>query len=80
MVTSSDCTNQWCRFDYGSGENSHTDTGNATMNAVYWGSACWFGGCTGSGPWGEADLENVPRHPEPARGADQERGRPAAGR
>src|SRR5665811_1605920 len=35
-----------------------TDTGNAHMNAIYWGSACWFGGCTGSGPWVEADLEN----------------------
>jgi hypothetical protein len=28
------------------------------MNAIEWGSACWFGGCTGSGPWVEADLEN----------------------
>lgn len=58
MVTSSDYTDQWCCFDYGSGENSHTDTGNATMNAIYWGNACWFGGCTGTGPWVEADLEN----------------------
>src|SRR4051812_40623411 len=58
MVTSSNYVNQWCCFDYGSGENSHTDTGNATMNAIYWGTACWFGGCTGSGPWVEADLEN----------------------
>jgi hypothetical protein len=62
MVTSSDFTNQWCCFDYGSGENSHTDTGNATMNAIYWGNACWFGGCTGSGPWVEADLENGMYH------------------
>ncbi|MFF0163761.1 arabinofuranosidase catalytic domain-containing protein [Streptomyces sp. NPDC005263] len=58
MVTSSNYTSQWCCFDYGSGENSHTDTGNATMNAIYWGTACWFGGCTGTGPWVEADLEN----------------------
>src|SRR3954464_3640329 len=58
MVTSSNYVNQWCCFDYGSGENSHTDTGNATMNAIYWGTACWFGGCMGSGPWVEADLEN----------------------
>lgn len=58
MVTSSDFTNQWCCFDYGSGENSHTDTGDATMNAIYWGNACWFKGCTGTGPWVEADLEN----------------------
>ena len=58
MVTSSNCVSQCCCFDYGSGENSHTDTGNATMNAIEWGTACWFGGCTGSGPWVEADLEN----------------------
>ncbi|MCO5995631.1 arabinofuranosidase catalytic domain-containing protein [Actinoallomurus rhizosphaericola] len=62
MVTSSNYVNQWCCFDYGSGENSHTDTGNATMNAIYWGTACWFGGCTGSGPWVEADLENGMYH------------------
>jgi hypothetical protein len=58
MVTSSGAVNQWCCFDYGSGETSHTDTGNATMNAIEWGTACWFGGCSGSGPWVEADLEN----------------------
>jgi len=58
MVTSANFVDQWCCFDYGSGENSHTDTGNATMNAIEWGTACWFGGCTGSGPWVEADLEN----------------------
>ncbi|TWV32140.1 alpha-L-arabinofuranosidase [Streptomyces misionensis] len=58
MVTSSDNTDQWCCFDYGSGENTHTDTGNATMNAIYWGNACWFGNCVGTGPWVEADLEN----------------------
>ncbi|WP_308295754.1 arabinofuranosidase catalytic domain-containing protein [Streptomyces odontomachi] len=58
MVTSSNYTNQWCCFDYGSGENTHTDTGDATMNAIYWGNACWFGNCVGSGPWVEADLEN----------------------
>ncbi|WP_308190763.1 arabinofuranosidase catalytic domain-containing protein [Streptomyces sp. HPF1205] len=62
MVTSSNLTNQWCCFDYGSGENSHTDTGNATMNAIYWGNACWFGGCVGTGPWVEADLENGMYH------------------
>jgi hypothetical protein len=62
MVTSSNYVNQWCCFDYGSGENSHTDTGNATMNAIYWGNACWFNGCTGNGPWVEADLENGMYH------------------
>jgi non-reducing end alpha-L-arabinofuranosidase len=63
MITSSNLVNKYCCFDYGSGENSHTDTGNATMNAIEWGTACWFGDwannpCVGTGPWVEADLEN----------------------
>ncbi|ADJ45081.1 alpha-L-arabinofuranosidase [Amycolatopsis mediterranei S699] len=62
MITSSNYVNQWCCFDYGSGEISHNDTGNATMNAIYWGTACWFNGCTGTGPWVEADLENGMYH------------------
>ncbi len=62
MVTSSNYVNNQCCFDYGSGENSHTDTGNATMNAIEWGTACWFGGCVGTGPWVEADLENGMYH------------------
>jgi non-reducing end alpha-L-arabinofuranosidase len=67
MVTSSNYVNDQCCFDYGSGENSHTDTGNATMNAIEWGTACWFGTwannpCVGTGPWVEADLENGMYH------------------
>ncbi len=67
MVTSSNYVNSQCCFDYGSGETSHTDTGNATMNALYWGTACWFGTrannpCVGTGPWVEADLENGMYH------------------
>jgi len=62
MITSSNLVDQWCCFDYGSGENSHTDTGNATMNAIEWGTACWFGNCVGTGPWVEADLENGMYH------------------
>jgi len=58
MVTSSNLYNSQCCFDFGTGETSHTDTGNGHMNAIEFGSACWFGGCTGSGPWVEADLEN----------------------
>ena len=58
MVTSSNLYNNQCCFDFGSGEVSHDDTGNGHMNAIEFGSACWFGGCTGSGPWVEADLEN----------------------
>jgi hypothetical protein len=67
LVTSSNYVNDQCCFDYGSGENSHTDTGNATMNAIEWGTACWFGTwannpCVGTGPWVEADLENGMYH------------------
>ncbi len=67
MVTSSNYVNKYCCFDYGLGENSHTDTGNATMNAIEWGTACWFGDwannpCVGTGPWVEADLENGMYH------------------
>jgi hypothetical protein len=58
MVTSSNAVNGVCCFDYGSGEVDGNDDGNATMNAIYWGQACWTGGCTGSGPWVAGDLEN----------------------
>ena len=58
MVTSSSLYTKHCCWDFGSGEVSNTDTGDGHMNAIEWGNACWFGGCTGSGPWVEADLEN----------------------
>jgi hypothetical protein len=58
MVTSSNAVNGVCCFDYGSGEVDGADDGNATMNAIYWGQACWTGGCTGNGPWVAGDLEN----------------------
>ena len=58
MVTSSNAVNGVCCFDYGSGEVDGNDDGNATMNAIYWGQACWTGGCTGTGPWVAGDLEN----------------------
>ncbi|GAA3293221.1 hypothetical protein GCM10020218_069780 [Dactylosporangium vinaceum] len=39
------------------------------MNAIEWGTACWFGTwgnpknpCVGTGPWVEADLENGMYH------------------
>ena len=70
MVTSSNYVNQWCCFDYGSGENSHTDTGNATMNAIEWGTACWFGGLHRHRPLGRGrpGERHVPhRTPAPTR-------------
>jgi len=69
MITSSNYVNDQCCFDYGSRENTHTDTGNATMNAIEWGTPCWFATwgnpknpCVGTGPWVEADLENGMYH------------------
>src|SRR6185437_4592394 len=35
-----------------------TDTGNGHMDAINFGSECWFSPCSGSGPWVQADLEN----------------------
>ncbi|MEE4544476.1 arabinofuranosidase catalytic domain-containing protein [Streptomyces sp. V4-01] len=58
MLTSSKLTSGSCCFDFGSAETDDSDDGNATMNAIYYGSACWTGGCTGSGPWVGGDLEN----------------------
>jgi hypothetical protein len=58
MVTSGTHVNNGCCFDYGNGEANRKDNGNAHMNAIYFGTSCWFGGCQGSGPWVQADLEN----------------------
>jgi non-reducing end alpha-L-arabinofuranosidase len=58
MMTSSNVTSSHCCFDFGSGETNNNDDGNATMNAIYYGNACWTGGCTGPGPWVGGDLEN----------------------
>jgi hypothetical protein len=47
-----------CCYDFGLGEVNHSDDGDGTMNAIFWGTQCWFGGCSGPGPWAQADLEN----------------------
>lgn len=48
-----------CCFDYGNAETSGKDDGNATMEALYWGTdITWGGKGDGSGPWVAADLEN----------------------
>ncbi len=48
-----------CCFDYGNAETDGNDDGNATMEALYWGSdITWGGKGDGSGPWVAADLEN----------------------
>jgi hypothetical protein len=58
MVTSGTHVNSACCFDYGNVEVSIADTGNGHMDAIYFGTLCWFSPCNGSGPWVMADLEN----------------------
>jgi hypothetical protein len=57
-LTSSNVTSNQCCFDFGQGETNDSDDGNATMNAIYYGTDCWTGNCTGPGPWVGADIEN----------------------
>jgi hypothetical protein len=58
MVTSGHHVNGNCCFDYGNAETNNLDTGNGHMDAVNFGTECWFTPCSGSGPWVMADLEN----------------------
>jgi non-reducing end alpha-L-arabinofuranosidase len=58
MLTSSNVTSNGCCFDFGSGETNDSDDGNATMNAIYYGTDCWTQNCSGTGPWVGGDLEN----------------------
>src|SRR5690348_16444483 len=58
MVTSATHVNSCCCFDYGNAETNNRDNVNGHMDAVYFGTLCWFPACNGSGPWVQADLEN----------------------
>jgi hypothetical protein len=58
MLSSSNLSSGGCCFDFGSAETNDSDDGNGTMNAIYYGTDCWTGGCTGVGPWVGGDLEN----------------------
>ncbi|MFE2062323.1 alpha-L-arabinofuranosidase B [Streptomyces sp. NPDC059467] len=58
MVTSGTHVNGSCCFDYGNAETNNKDTGNGHMDAINFGTECWFSPCYGSGPWVQADLEN----------------------
>jgi hypothetical protein len=58
MVAAGTHVNSGCCFDYGNAETSGTDTGNGHMDAINFGTECWFSPCSGSGPWVQADLEN----------------------
>ena len=57
MITSGTHVNSGCCFDYGNSETDRKADGAGAMDAIYFGTSCWFGGCSGSGPWAQADLE-----------------------
>ncbi|KAI6087601.1 Arabinosidase B [Hypoxylon rubiginosum] len=50
--------NDACCFDYGNAETNNLDTGDAHMEAIYYGTCKVWGSGSGSGPWVMADLEN----------------------
>jgi len=56
-VTSGTHVNSGCCFDYGNSETTRKADAAGAMDAIYFGTSCWFGGCSGSGPWVQADLE-----------------------
>ncbi len=58
MVVSGTHVNGGCCFDYGNAETNSDDNGNGHMDAINFGTECWFAPCSGSGPWVQADLEN----------------------
>ena len=57
MVTSGTHVNGGCCFDYGNSETTRRADGAGAMDAINFSTQCWFGGCTGTGPWVQADLE-----------------------
>ncbi len=57
MVTSGTHVNNGCCFDYGNSETTRKADGAGAMDAINFSTSCWFGGCSGSGPWVQADLE-----------------------
>ena len=57
MITSGTHVNSGCCFDYGNSETDRKADGAGAMDAIYFGTSCWFGGCSGSGPWVQTDLE-----------------------
>ncbi|GII81693.1 alpha-L-arabinofuranosidase [Sphaerisporangium rufum] len=57
MVTSGIHVNSGCCFDYGNSETTRKADAAGAMDAINFSKQCWFGGCQGSGPWVQADLE-----------------------
>ena len=63
MVTSGKFFNSNCCFDFGNAEYNNLDTGEGSMECVYYGSynatgKGWCGGAGPAGPWVMADLES----------------------
>jgi hypothetical protein len=59
VVASGKHVRNGCCWDYGNAESDADAGGKKTgvMEALYFGSSCWFSPCNGSGPWMFADLE-----------------------
>ncbi|MBN1172734.1 MAG: xylan 1,4-beta-xylosidase, partial [Micromonosporaceae bacterium] len=49
--------NSGCCFDYGNSETTRSADAAGAMDAINFSTQCWFGGCSGTGPWVQADLE-----------------------
>jgi hypothetical protein len=58
MVTGGVHVNRGCCFDFGNVEAKIHDDGAGHMDAVNFSTKCYFGNCSGAGPWVQADLEN----------------------
>jgi hypothetical protein len=57
MVTSAKHVNGGCCFDYGNAERKYYGGSSGYMDAVNFGTECWFPPCSTPGPWVQADLE-----------------------
>jgi hypothetical protein len=57
MVTSAKHVNGGCCFDYGNAETKYYGGSWGHMDAVNFGTECWFPPCSSPGPWVQADLE-----------------------
>jgi hypothetical protein len=56
-VVSGTHVNNGCCFDYGNSETTRAADAAGAMDAINFSTQCWFGGCAGTGPWVQADLE-----------------------
>jgi hypothetical protein len=57
MVTSAKHVNGGCCFDYGNAERKYFGGSWGYMDAVNFGTECWFPPCSWPGPWVQADME-----------------------